>query len=189
MVEPSDARTIKELLQSTNVEKASFVYFWGHTQKDPNQVDHSCFSQWYSAQFEFNGTIFLTAEHFMMAEKARLFEDTDTYHRIMSAQSAAEAKALGREVEGYRDSVWERERFEIVVSGNVLKFGSNSELKDHLVGTGSRVLVEASPADSVWGIGMAADEARSVGPAEWKGLNLLGFALMEARARIARNDA
>ncbi len=85
---------------------------------------------------------------------------------------------------GFDSAEWERRRFEYVVEGNVHKFGQDPALRDYLLGTGSRVLVEASPVDRIWGIGLAADDERAPDPARWRGLNLLGFALMEARRRL-----
>ena len=82
---------------------------------------------------------------------------------------------------GFDEAVWERERFGIVVEGSVHKFGQDAALRQFLLGTGERVLVEASPRDRIWGIGLAADDERATDPARWRGLNLLGFALMEAR--------
>ncbi|MEU4646849.1 NADAR family protein [Nocardia fluminea] len=80
--------------------------------------------------------------------------------------------------------MWERARFGIVVAGSVAKFGQNDALRGYLVGTGARVLVEASPVDRIWGIGMAADDPGALDPGRWKGLNLLGFALMRAREEL-----
>lgn len=82
--------------------------------------------------------------------------------------------------------MWARERFGIVVEGSVHKFSSDQALLGYLLGTAGRVLVEASPLDRVWGIGLAADDPRAHDPARWRGDNLLGFALMEARERLLR---
>jgi ribA/ribD-fused uncharacterized protein len=117
----------------------------------------------------------------MMAEKAKLFNDQGTYEKIINASNPGEAKSLGREVKGFDDSVWVRNRFEIVVQGNRLKFEQNSELKAFLISTGDRVLVEASPIDKIWGVGLAADDQKIDNPNLWRGLNLLGFVLMEVR--------
>lgn len=71
-----------------------------------------------------------------------------------------------------------------MVAGSVHKFGGDPELREFLLNTGDRVLVEASPMDRIWGIGLAADDPRAENPASWRGLNLLGFALMDARAEL-----
>jgi ribA/ribD-fused uncharacterized protein len=71
-----------------------------------------------------------------------------------------------------------------VVAGNVAKFGQHPELRQFLLGTGDRVLVEASPRDQIWGIGMSASNELATSPGHWRGLNLLGFALMQARQQL-----
>lgn len=174
-------RTVEAL--KTHVKsgnKVKYVFFWGNQNKNAG-VSKACLSQWYQSSFSDNGITYLTAEHFMMAEKAKLFGDQATYSKIINASKPGEAKALGREVKNFDDMVWEQNRFKIVVEGNVLKFSQNQELKRFLLNTGDRVLVEASPVDRIWGIGLAADNLEVENPNVWRGLNLLGFALMEVR--------
>lgn len=72
-------------------------------------------------------------------------------------------------------------RYELVGRGSTAKFGGHPELKDFLLATHGRVLVEASPVDRIWGIGLTAEDDRAASPSTWRGLNLLGFALMTAR--------
>ena len=100
-----------------------FLFFWGHTPKTAGVVDASCFSQWYACAFEHEGVTYRTAEHFMMAAKARLFGDRASLVRVLDAKTPAEAKAIGREVTPYDDAAWGRGRFNAVVRGNVAKFG------------------------------------------------------------------
>jgi ribA/ribD-fused uncharacterized protein len=88
-------------------------------------------------------------------------------------------------VRGFDEVVWCQNRFSIVMRANKAKFSQNEALRRFLIGTGSRVLVEASPADPVWGIGLGQEDARVNNPNEWRGLNLLGFALMQVRKKIA----
>jgi ribA/ribD-fused uncharacterized protein len=123
-----------------------------------------------------------TAEHFMMAEKARLFSDEEARAKILAAKSPAAAKKLGRTVRGFHEQRWDRARFDIVVAGSRAKFSQNPELGAFLAGSRDRVLVEASPVDRIWGIGLAAANPDASRPDKWRGLNLLGFALMQARA-------
>lgn len=166
-----------------------FLFFWGHQAYKDGSVGASCFSQWYVAPFDVNGERYRTAEHFMMAEKARLFGDDAIRQRVLLARTAAEAKKLGREVARFDEEIWRHERFEVVVQANVEKFRQNAALGEFLARTGGRVLVEASPVDRVWGIGLAARHEDAARPALWPGLNLLGFALMEARARLRADSA
>jgi ribA/ribD-fused uncharacterized protein len=165
-------------------EKLKFVYFWGH-QAHTSGVTASCFSQWYSAPFELDGQRYPTAEHCMMAAKASLFQDTRTLERVLSAPNPGAAKALGREVIGFDEEVWVKHRFAIVCRANEAKFSQRPELRSFLVQTGSRALVEASPVDRVWGVGLAQDDERISNPNLWLGLNLLGFALMHVRDSFA----
>ncbi|NYV78998.1 NADAR family protein [Streptomyces sp. UH6] len=166
--------------------RAKFLYFWGHRPQKGGGVGAGCLSQWWPAPFTVDGTVYATAEHWMMAGKARLFGDAEAERRILEAGSPAQAKNAGRLVRGFDEAVWERERFGIVVEGSVHKFAAHEDLWAFLRGTGDRVLVEASPLDRVWGIGLAAADERAQDPGRWRGLNLLGFALMEARDRLAR---
>lgn len=128
-----------------------YLYFWGHTPRKESEVDQSCLSQWWPCTFTDRNEKYLSSEHYMMAEKARLFEDQVALKKILAANSPALAKKLGREVKLFNQSLWEEKRFEIVVQGNLLKFGQNEALKAFLLNTKNRVLVEASPVDFVWG--------------------------------------
>ncbi|MGY0231040.1 NADAR family protein [Longispora urticae] len=167
---------------------AKYLLFWGHRPQPDGSVGPGCLSQWWPAPFTVDGVRYGTAEHFMMAGKARLFGDTETAARILDAGGPGAVKALGRQVRGFDQATWEAHRLEIVVAGNVAKFGQNPDLKTYLLGTRNRVLVEASPLDRIWGIGLAADDPGAADPARWRGLNLLGVALMSARDQLAAED-
>lgn len=164
--------------------RVKYLHFWGHRPRPDGRLGASCLSQWWPSPFVVDGARYATAEHWMMAGKARLFGDAEAEQRVLAAGSPAQAKNIGRLVRGFDDATWERERFGIVVEGSVHKFGSDPGLRDFLLGTGQRVLVEASPVDRVWGIGLAATDEAALNPARWRGPNLLGFALMEARERL-----
>ncbi|MEV4249538.1 NADAR family protein [Streptosporangium canum] len=158
-----------------------YLFFWGHQPSRGGGVGAGCLSQWWEVAFTADGHLFRSAEHYMMAHKAWLFGDGETAARILAAGHPGEAKKLGREVRGFDEAVWNEHRYEIVVGANIAKFGRHPELGDFLLGTRGRVLVEASPVDRIWGIGLTADDERASSPATWRGLNLLGFALMDAR--------
>lgn len=159
--------------------------FWGHRPQRDGSPGSGCLSQWWPAPFTVDDVRYPTAEHWMMAAKARLFGDADAEARILAARSPAEAKNVGGLVRGFDEERWAAERFGIVVAGSVAKFGQDPALRGYLLATGARVLVEASPVDRVWGIGLAAGDERATDPGRWRGENLLGFALMEARERLA----
>jgi ribA/ribD-fused uncharacterized protein len=117
----------------------------------------------------------------MMAEKAQLFGDHLSWEKIIAAGHPGEAKKLGRGGQGFNNQIWEQHRFDIVIRGNLAKFSQNESLKSYLISSRNRVLVEASPLDNIWGIGLAEDDPQAQYPDQWRGLNLLGFALMKVR--------
>ncbi|MCH0542543.1 NADAR family protein [Streptomyces sp. MUM 203J] len=177
--------TVSELIDRVSRGKrVKYLHFWGHRAQRDGTPGAGCLSQWWPSPFTVDGVGYGTAEHWMMAEKARLFSDPEAERRALEAPNPALAKKAGRLVRGFDEEVWRRERFGIVVSGSVHKFGRHEDLRDYLLSTGDRVLVEASPMDRVWGIGLTADDPRASDPSRWRGLNLLGFALMEARERL-----
>lgn len=170
--------------EAAKVNNLKYLFFWGHQPSNDGQITKSCFSQWWVATFIHEQTTFSSAEHWMMAEKARLFNDTETYDRILTCKTPAEAKKLGRMVQGFDQNIWEQQSYAIVVQGNYLKFSQHTALKEFLLQTQDRVLVEASPVDPIWGIGLAEDHPDVLDPDKWKGTNLLGFALMEVRDQL-----
>lgn len=161
-----------------------YLFFWGHRPQRDGSIGAGCLSQWWPAAFTVDGTEFRTAEHYMMWRKAMLFDDRESAARIVAAGHPRDAKMLGRGVQDFDEKTWVDSRFEIVVDASVAKFGQNPPLRDYLLGTGERVLVEASPTDRIWGIGLAATDDRVADPAQWRGLNLLGLALMRAREKL-----
>ncbi|MBK3569046.1 NADAR family protein, partial [Streptomyces sp. MBT62] len=173
----SQEALIREVRAGTKVK---YLHFWGHRPRPDGRVSASCLSQWWPSPFTVDGVTYATAEHWMMAGKARLFDDEAALARVLAAGHPSEAKKAGRLVGGFDEETWTRERFGIVVEGSVHKFTADEELRAFLLGTGDRVLVEASPVDRVWGIGLAADDPAAEDPERWRGPNLLGFALMEA---------
>jgi ribA/ribD-fused uncharacterized protein len=164
--------------------RLKYVFFWGHRPQRDGSIGTGCLSQWWPSLFTVDGVRFATAEHYMMWRKALLFGDEEAAGRIVAASHPRQAKMLGRRVRGFDEQTWVRERRAIVRQASVAKFGQRRELRDFLVGTGERILVEASPTDRIWGIGLAATDERTADPARWRGLNLLGFALMEAREQL-----
>lgn len=186
-----DCRSREELVAAIAAgADPQWLMFWGHRPPKNGGVGASCLSQWWPAPFVVDGTTYNSAEHWMMAGKARMFGDEHTRERILAASHPAEAKKLGRLVRGFDEQLWLAERFDVVIEGSTAKFKQHPQLLAYLLGTNGRVLVEASPADRVWGIGLAAADAHATDPEHWRGLNLLGFALMEARSRLrARSSA
>ena len=173
--------TIENLImRQESGENLDFLHFWGHTNKN-DFATAACLSQWWHQPFVVDGVNYWTAEHFMMAKKAELFGDAESLAEVLACKLPIEAKAIGRKVLNFDNDIWEKHRFDFVLQGNIHKFGQNEDIKTWLLHSGSRILVEASPFDKIWGIGIGANHQNANIPAAWEGLNLLVFALMETR--------
>lgn len=152
--------------------KSGFAFFW--TTKD-------YMSNWHLSPFTIDGVLFNCAEQWMMYSKAMLFGDTYIAKEILADPNPRNQKALGRKVSGFVSEIWEQECFAIMVKGCLQKFLQNPDLKEKLLATDDLVLVEASPYDTIWGIGMDETHPDATNPKKWLGLNLLGLVLMEVR--------
>lgn len=166
--------------------RPTYFFFWGHRASGDSSVGKWCLSQWWLAPFELDGVGYASAEHFMMAGKARLFGDGEALAAILKAPDPAAAKKLGRGVRGFEDDVWRKHRHELVVTGNLAKFEQHPKLGFFLLSIREDVIVEASPRDTIWGIGLGQENPKARDPRLWRGLNLLGFALMEVRERLRK---
>ena len=162
----------------SNTGNIDAAYFWM-----PDDVPYGGFSHWSQAQMrDAQGHLFLTVEHYMMYHKALLFDDTAAAQAILSLQTPAEAKAAGRRVQGFDKQKWSAHCQHIVFDGNFLKFLQHEQLKKLLLDTGGKALVEASPEDSLWGIGFSAADAPD-NKEKW-GQNLCGKAIEKVRAQL-----
>ena len=176
---------IKEIAcNNCNVQVA---YFWGHTP-NPKKMTAACLSQWYDCWFEVNGVRYHTTEQYMMASKARLFGDEELLIEIMAAATPYDYKRLGRKVSGFVPETWDSKKYDIVVEGNKAKFTQNPALKEFLLSTADAILAEASPYDTIWGIGLDRERAMNGSVEQWQGENLLGCALMEVRDWLKEQD-
>lgn len=169
------------LIKQKNPE---FLFFWGHQPSKDGTIIKSCLSQWWPSNFSEGDITYRTAEHYMMARKAELFADNEIAREIVNTRFPKDVKALGRQIKNFDSEKWDANKFDIVKQGNYLKFSQNAALKQFLLETTNKVLVEASPTDAIWGVGLAESDPKANHPQQWRGLNLLGFALMEVRERL-----
>lgn len=146
------------------------VFFWGGP-----------FSQWASSPFIVAGVQYVCAEQFMMRQKALLFGDVETAKQIMLTSVPRDQQNLGRAVAGFQDEIWLARARYIVYVGSMAKYSQNQFFLAKLLGTGDARLVEASPHDSLWGIGLRAEDPRALDPAQWRGKNWLGQVLAQVR--------
>lgn len=143
------------------------------------------FSQWHPSKFMINDFAYNCAEQYMMAEKARLFGDTNTLQKILVARHPADQKKLGRRVVGFDEDRWNAVAREIVYRGNEAKFTQNEGMWLALLATQGTTLVEASPTDRIWGIGLADHDPRALDRAQWQGTNWLGEVLTQLREALS----
>jgi ribA/ribD-fused uncharacterized protein len=174
-IERFDPQAFTEFDGTEVVVTPSMVLFW----KPPNP-----FGQWTESPFVIGDIFYNCAEQFMMAEKARLFDDREIELQILQAMEPRKQKKLGQQVTGFRDDLWMVNRCDIVFRGNMAKFTQNPSLREVLLQTGDRQLVEASPLDKIWGIGLAANDPQAYDPCQWLGENLLGMVLERVRDHL-----
>lgn len=113
------------------------------------KMTKACFSQWFPAVFVVDDVAYNCTEQYMMAEKARVFGDDDIRQKMLACNDPKEIKALGRQVKNFDAETWRRVSPDIVVKGNLHKFRQNPELCQFLLDTGEKILVEASPYDTI----------------------------------------
>lgn len=164
-------------------ETSSFLFFW---RPEAGVINSSCLGQWQPSYFEVDMDTYSCTEQYMMAEKARLFEDEETEALIMATTDPKKMKALGKKVKNFNQTTWDKAKYAIVLNGNYYKFAQNKAMRDFLLATGDQILVEASPLDTIWGIGLAEEDPQARDISSWKGQNLLGFALMEVRDELRK---
>ena len=155
-------------------------FFYSHRKKGGE------FSQFYPSKFQVNGYKYCCAEQYMMAQKAKLMGDRASFSKIMNEKNPMKIKSLGRRITPWNEKKWQKNRFKIVLEGNMHKFEQNPRLAKKLKGTGTRTIAEASPKDKVWGIGISFKDATA--GKSWKGMNLLGKVLMKVRKKMNRKN-
>lgn len=162
------------LNRSCNIpSQEKFTFFWSGP-----------FSQWHPSPMEIDGLWYNCAEKYMMAEKARLFKDDETLSKIMAAIDPSDQKRYGREVKGFDKDKWDAVARDVVYKGSMAKYTQNHDLKRDLLATVGTTLVEASPKDNIWGIGLAKSDPRAQDRSTWKGKNWLGETLTKVREDI-----
>ena len=169
------AWTSKYIRMHRYTEKKPTVFFWKDTE------ENGCFSNWYRRRFVIDDFEYLHVEQYMMAQKAKLFRDFKTYTAILRATEPWYCKDLGKQVNPFDTKAWDAVKYDIVKAGNRAKYEQNPDLKAKLIETGEAILAEASPKDTIWGIGLDAASASEIDPSDWPGQNLLGRILMELR--------
>jgi ribA/ribD-fused uncharacterized protein len=151
----------------------NYVFFW-----------RGIYSQWHKAPMIIDGIEYNCCEQYMMHQKALTFGDQAIAEMVLQTQNPKDQKSLGRQIKGFDKDKWDSVCLGIVYKGNLEKFRQNPDLLAELLETDDRLLVEASPLDKIWGIGMAEDDPGVDNPANWKGLNLLGWSITLVKQQL-----
>ncbi len=133
---------------------------------------------------KYKGHLFATTEQAFMWEKAIFFNDHESASKILKEENPAKAKKLGREVKNFDDSKWSKVCYEIMYKINYEKYFQNTRLKNILLNTGDKMIIEANPKDTRWGVGLSAEDDRVLDESQWQGENLLGKVLMQVRDEL-----
>ena len=149
------------------------VFFW-----------NGIYSQWHKSPMTIDEIEYSSCEQYMMHQKALLFGDSEIAELIMNESNPKEQKKYGRMIKGFDKATWDKNCLAIVYEGNLAKFTQNAELREQMISTENRIFVEASPFDTVWGIGLAEDAEGIDNPSYWQGLNLLGQALTLVKTKL-----
>lgn len=164
-----------------NGEHLEFIFFSEHQKTANGIITKNCLSSWYQSSFEMNNMIYQCAEQYIMAEKAKLFDDEESLDKILKAIHPNQMKIIGKEIKNFDEQIWNKNKINIVKIANLAKFSQNTKLKRYLLLTGEKILVKTNSHDTVWGIGLSKKNSLIRDPDNWKGKNLLGFILMDIR--------
>ena len=149
------------------------VFFW-----------NGIYSQWHKSPMTIDEIEYSSCEQYMMHQKALTFGDSEIAEKVLQTSNPKDQKGLGRQIKGFDKDKWDSVCLGIVYRGNFAKFSQNPDLMEELLSTGDRLLVEASPLDKIWGIGMSEQDPGVDDPANWKGLNLLGWSITLVKQQI-----
>ena len=148
---------------------------------DESKGEYRNFSNSSQHPIDMDGEKFNTVEHYFQAMKAKEFKDDEIYNKIIKAKTPKAAKALGKKVKNFVTEIWDAKRDEVMEKAMRAKFVQHPELRKELMATGDKLIGEANPRDTYWGIGTGIESEKSKSPSKWRGQNKLGKILMALR--------
>lgn len=172
------------LRKRSKEEEFTYLFFSRPTPSENGRPGEGALSTRWVAPFQIGDQEYPTVDHFMMYSKAMLFGDEESAEKILATESPDRVQELGRQVKDFDSELWREHRFAIALRGNLAKFSQNEDLKEYIFSTGEAIFIATSASELVWGIGLSEEQARQTSPINWKGLNLLGFALVRTRALL-----
>lgn len=156
-----------------------YVFFWG---------DDDIYSNFYITPTPMviggKTIMFRSSEHAFMYIKALYFCDLKSADLIIKTSHPYDAKKIGRKVKNFNDILWSAISMTVMYDVNLAKFSHTEILRQCLLETGDRIIVEASPYDKIWGIGLAENDPKALDQSNWKGKNNLGKVLMQLRETL-----
>lgn len=182
--EPDAESRQHELAEAAKSERSDgVVLVWKDTQ------DNGYLSNWAKSPIVLDGTKYNCVEQWIMASKARACGDGSVEYQVMRTANPRKQKALGRSIDKKAvDRHWGvQQKWNIQLRGCTAKFQQNETLARRLLQTGQKPIAEASPSDTIFGIGLAPNNPLAQDPANWRGLNLLGKALMQVREELRQH--
>ena len=177
--EQADRKTLDTLRLSGKVVNAVFF----HKPEEP----HGYLSNWHVSPFDLDGKHFSSVEQYIMYNKCMIFGDEVSAKAVLATDDTATQQDIGRKAVGYIGPVWAGMRQMVVFRGLMAKFSQNEELRKKLLDTGDAYLVECAGSDKIWACGIRLNDDKRFDAANWKGDNILGFALMEVREILKKN--
>ena len=141
-------------------------------------------SNWCLCKFTIDEVNFSSMEQYMMYKKALCFKDMEIANKILATEDVSKIKTLGRLVTNYNENYWNGVRQIIIYNGLLAKFSQNEDLKEKLKATGNAIIAECAVQDKIWGIGLSMKDSKRLDRDQWKGQNLLGYALMMVRESL-----
>lgn len=161
-------------------ETNTHIYFWG------SYLSNFYYPAIFQLIIENVPCQFYTSEQAFMAFKALEFNDRDSFNKILNVPEGKgqKVKALGRKIQNFDKNIWDKVSYKYMFKSCLAKFSQNEEIRQQLLGTGTKILVEASPFDKIWGVGLAEDNDLILDEQNWDGENRLGSVLMNVRLRI-----
>jgi ribA/ribD-fused uncharacterized protein len=167
-----------ELHQQDENNRHAYLFLWCG----------QCFSNWHHSPNQFVDPItelsFNSTEQYFMWAKATFFGDKEIADLVVKELDQRKIKELGRKIKNYNNDAWECVRFGFMVYANYLKYSQNASMGNELLSTQGKILVEASPYDTIWGVGLGENDPHILSEENWKGRNLLGKALMKVRTML-----